>query len=465
MAFSPLEPIPSHLIYLILSSFLLLYALFSELIRNRFHLSEPPLATFVGIFFGGLVFDILEKSPWRAQDNITQEITRVIVGIQVFTVGLDLPAAYIKRHWRSLAVLIGPNMVIGWFISATIIWLVLGLKYDTALIIAACLTPTDPVLSASVLGEAKFSSRVPKRLKNILSAESGCNDGSAFPLLYLALFAVTKSSAGEAAKSWFIEVILWQCGVGILVGAIIGYVANKALRFSERNNYVQESALLAFYILLAVLTVGVGATLGLDDFLVSFSAGTSFCWDGWFSERTHKMKLPSIVDLILNSAMFVYFGAIIPWEKFTINLSVGRLTACVVLILLLRRIPAVLAFKRLIPDIRTWSEAFFAGHFGPMGVGALFLAMEARARLETGESIPLPHPPKHSEHQEAISTIWPVTCFIVLGSILVHGLSALVMSVFGSLSRHSDERAPLLGGETSGLTGMAHSEGDKSDEE
>jgi NhaP-type Na+/H+ or K+/H+ antiporter len=52
MAWPSLEPTSPHLTYLILAGFLIVYALFSELIRNRIHLSEPPLATLVGIAFG-----------------------------------------------------------------------------------------------------------------------------------------------------------------------------------------------------------------------------------------------------------------------------------------------------------------------------------------------------------------------------------------------------------------------------
>ena len=312
------------------------------------------------------------------------------------------------------------------------------------------------MLSASVLGEARFSQRIPPRLRHLLSAESGCNDGTSFPFLYAPLFALTKASAGLAVKSWFLDIILWQCMFGIFFGTLIGFTANKALRFSEARGYVQDSTLLVFYFLLAILTVGVGSTLGLDDFLVAFSAGTAFSWDGWFRKKTHKTKLPSILDLMLNSTSFIYFGAIIPWHRYTDNLGPGKMIACLVLILLLRRIPAVFALKTFLNvEVKTYSEALFAGHFGPMGVGALFLAMEARARLETQTSGILPHPPEDSPYLQAIETIWPVVCFIVLGSLLVHGVSALVMSVWGHFARSPKERDPLLGGEQDRLYGMA----------
>jgi sodium/hydrogen antiporter len=454
MAWPQVEPATSHLTYLILSAFLIAYALFSELIRNRLHLSEPPLATLVGIVFGRQCITILDPQTWGWQDDITQEITRIIVGVQVFAVAIELPRTWLARHWRSVAMMLGPVMTFGWLVSALIVYLILRTKFTTALIVGACLTPTDPVLSASVLGEARFSQRVPKRLRHLLAAESGCNDGISFPFLYIGILAVTSATAGEGVKDWFLDVILWQCLVGTGIGLVIGKTANVLLKLSEKKGFMMDFTLFVFYFLLAIFCVGVGSTIGSDDFLVCFGAGTAFAWDGWFYGKTEKIKLPNILDLLLNSTVFVYFGAIIPWERFTGQLGAWKLLACVVLILLLRRIPIVLAVHRWTPDIRNYKEALFAGHFGPMGVGALFLAIEARARLETGSSIPLPHPPKHSPHKEAIDTIWPVICFVVLGSIMVHGLSAMVMSIVSHFTRDEKERAPLIGAETERLYGM-----------
>jgi sodium/hydrogen antiporter len=459
MAFPQIDPTSPHLTFLILSLFLVSYALFSELIRNRLHLSEPPLATLAGIAFGPRGITALNPQRWGWEDNITQEVTRVVVGVQVFAIAIELPQKYIKAHLRSVAMLLGPVMAFGWMVSALIIYLILQTKFTTALIIAACLTPTDPVLAASVVAESHFSHRVPKRIKQLLQAESGCNDGVSFPFLYVGVLAVTTATTAIGIKDWFVEVIFWQCLVGTFIGIVIGYIANKLLRFSEARDYIMDSSFFVFYFLLAILCVGVGSTLGSDDFLVAFGAGTAFGWDGWFASKALETKLPNVLDLLLNSSMFVYFGASIPWHSFTGNLGPGRLVVCLVLILLFRRIPVVLALKNWISDIKTYSEALFAGHFGPMGIGALFLAIEARARLETETSRPLPHPPKHSPNKQAIDTVWPVICFVVLGSIMVHGLSPAILSVISHFSRHEKERAPLVGEETERLYGMAEEDG------
>ena len=43
-------------------------------------------------------------------DAITLEFTRVVLAIGVFTIGVDLPKAYMWNHWKSLAFLVGPVM-------------------------------------------------------------------------------------------------------------------------------------------------------------------------------------------------------------------------------------------------------------------------------------------------------------------------------------------------------------------
>lgn len=87
-----------------------------------------------------------------------------------------------------------------------------------------------------------------------------------------------------------------------------------------------------------------------------------------------------------------------------------------------------------------------------MGLGALFLAIEARAVLENGTSTPDKHPPTFSEpytsREVAVLSVWPIISFVVFGSTLVHGLSVLAMSLVTHFSHTKDTRAPLLDAET-----------------
>ncbi|KAL6712265.1 hypothetical protein ACN47E_000142 [Coniothyrium glycines] len=469
MVWSQFEPTGPHLSYLTITFFLILYALFSLMIRNRLHLSEPPLATLFGIIIGPRGLNIVTPHEWGFSDDVIQETTRIIVGIQCFAVGLELPDGYLQKKWRALLVLLGPIMIFSWLICAVFIMVLFDTDMATALTISACLTPTDPVLAASVLSNSQFSTRVPQRIRHLLSAESGCNDGVSFPFLFMGLSLLTKSTAGGVFKKWFLITVLYQCVVGVVLGIILGHILNWLYRFSHKREWIGPASYLAFYLLAAVFSVGLASTIGVDDFLVTFCAGRGFSHAG--NSPTKNTELPVIIDLMINSTFFVFFGAMIPWESFHALDSITplRLLGVLGLIILFRRIPIVLTLYELnwLPSVRSTTEALFVGHFGPMGVGALFLAIEARAQLETNTSLPLPHPPKDlpQERQRTVTLIWPIVSFVVFGSIIIHGLSTLAISVAAHFSRHEGERAPLIGAEREGLHGMIHGDDELTDEE
>lgn len=270
----------------------------------------------------------------------------------------------------------------------------------------------------------------------------------------------TTDSATRAIKDWILEVIFWQWFVGTSIGVVIGYIASKLFRSSETRNYIIDSSFFCLLFPTSYLVcwpwehtrIPMIAWLDLGQAQpLARMAGSRV--------KALKTKLPNVLDLLLNSSMLVYFGASIPWHSFTGDLGCGRLVGCLLLILPLQRTPVVLALKKWIPNIKAYSEVLFRGRFGPIGVGALFLAIEARARLETETSRPLPHPPKNSLDKQAIDTVWPVMYFVVLGSVMVHGLSPAILSVVSHFSMHEKESAPLIGEETEHLYGMASDDG------
>ena len=131
--------------YLTISSFLILYALFSLFIRNHLHLSEPPLAVPFGILLGPCLLDWIKPRNWGLDDEIVEEFTRVIVGLQCFAVGIELPKFYFNRHWKSVLWFLGPTMTFSWAITVLFAYLIFQTSVTTALIIGACLAPTDLV--------------------------------------------------------------------------------------------------------------------------------------------------------------------------------------------------------------------------------------------------------------------------------------------------------------------------------
>lgn len=78
-------------------------------------------------------------------------LSRIIIGIQVFFNGANLPRKYIKKEWLSLFMVLFPIMTLGWLVVGLLVWAVIpNLSFLESLVIAACIVPTDPVLANSI---------------------------------------------------------------------------------------------------------------------------------------------------------------------------------------------------------------------------------------------------------------------------------------------------------------------------
>jgi sodium/hydrogen antiporter len=439
MAWEHLDVNRPHLVYIILGAFTSLFMLCSSVIKERLYIGEATVATIVGIIFGPHAANLINPLEWGNTDQITLEFCRIVLVVQCFAVGVELPRSYMEKHWKSVTFLLVPVMTFGWLVTSLFIWWMFfgKLSWLDSLCCAACVTATDPVLASSVVGKGKFAKRVPKHLRDLLSAESGCNDGMAFPFIYLAIYLIRyRPDASAVSFHWFCYTILYECIFGAVYGVCVGYAARRAIRYAHEKDLIDRESFLVFYFVLALFCAGSGSILGMDDLLIGFACGVGFSNDGWFQEKTEEAHVSNVIDLLINLAFFVYFGTIIPWEQYSsaiIGTSPWRLVVIAILVIFFRRIPIMMALKPIIPDIKTWREALFAGHFGPIGVGAVFVAILARAELETETTTPLADLPKPGfEHLNIIELIWPITTFLVLCSIIVHGSSVAVFT----LGRH-----------------------------
>ncbi|KAH7361602.1 Na+/H+ antiporter [Plectosphaerella cucumerina] len=435
MAWDHLSITNAHLVYIILGGFTSLFMLCSTIIKERMYIGEATVATLCGIIFGPQAANLINPATWGNVDLITIEFSRIVLVVQCFAVGVELPKFYMERHWRSVTILLIPVMTFGWLITSLFVWwMVPTLDWLESLVVAACVTATDPVLASSVVGKGKFAKRVPKHLRDLLSAESGCNDGMAFPFVYLGIYLIQEHmKAKETVFHWFVYTILYECIFGAIFGFSIGYIARHAIKFAERRDLIDRESFLVFYFVLALFCAGSGSLLGMDDLLIGFAAGVGFSNDGWFHAKTEESHVSNVIDLLINLAYFVYLGTIIPWDQFNnaaVGLTAWRLVVLAIFVILFRRIPIMLALKPFIPDIKTWREALFAGHFGPIGVGAIFIAILARAELAYETAVPLSEPPPTDiPHYDLILLIWPITTFIVIASIVVHGSSIAVFTL------------------------------------
>ena len=360
--------------------------------------------------------------------------------------GVQLPSKYLIRERKSLSLLLGPGMTGMWVISSLLVWgLVPDLSFLHALAVAACITPTDPVLSNSIVKGQFADQNIPRDLQRIIVAESGANDGLGYPFLFFALYVIKyvggghgRSGWGDAMKFWFVETWFYTIIMSVAFGAVIGYTAQQLLHWAEERKFVDRESFLVFAITLALFVVGTGGMLGTDDVLACFIAGNAFTWDDWFRLETLDDSFQPTLDMLLNLSVFMWFGAVCPWYSFVHNdvISIARLIGLGILILLLRRLPVITLLHKQIWQIDAWQEMLYTGFFGPIGVSAIFYLYIGREFLGEitvdRDGVEEVRPDAAKLAEVLLVVVW----FMSISSIVVHGLSVPL----GKLGYHVPRR-------------------------
>ncbi|CAE6432421.1 unnamed protein product [Rhizoctonia solani] len=423
-----------NLAYSVLGGFVVCFSLVSLFLRNKIFMSEAPFALVFGLLIGPYGLGVFDPRGWTTSEDsalsanyLTFELTRLALGFGLFAIGVELPKTYLRDHARSLTALVVPVMAWGWFISAGLIcWIFPALSFTSALVISSCLTPTDPVLANAIVSGRWAEQNVPESLRLLLAAESAANDGLAYPFLYISLKILTNGTQPLKIAKFIWESVVYQVLLGVVLGGFLGWVFRLLLRQAESKNLIDRSSYIGQYLSLTLLSLGATALVGGDDLLAAFAAGSAVSWDGHFNEKSHESEFSSIIEVFFNCVCFVYIGAWLPFDALArevdphLGITPDKMLLLFVAILIVRRIPPLVALwwtGWLVPDVTTLGEALFSGHFGPMGVGAIFISMLALTELSPSLG------QMDNQVDRVSASIQPIVSFVVLGSIFIHGIS------------------------------------------
>ncbi len=398
-----------NLALVLVGAVVLVLGLFSNLIKRIF-LSEPLVATIVGIVLSPVVFGIVSISEWGNPEDILEQSARLTLAIGLMSVALRLPADFARQYLRPLAVLLGIIMAATWLTSGLLTYAILGFPFWIAMLLGATLTPTDPVLASTILTGSIAERILPQALRDIITAESGANDGLAYLFFFLPLY-VLSYAAPQAALGWITTVLLREVVGGVVFGFILGYGAGLMLKWAECRLKIGATSFLAYTLALAMLALGVSYLIGSDGLLAVFVAGAalSLAIRASKSERLDESEdVQEAVNRFFVLPVFVLFGLALPWGEWAVLGPPAVGLACS--LLLLRRIPFVVAMRRALTPVQGLKNSLFVGWFGPIGVGAIYygaLAQRLSGNLQ----------------------VWGVVSLVVFVSIVAHGVSSTPLTL------------------------------------
>lgn len=240
----------------------------TDTLRQELPFSSSALYMVAGYLLGPDIYGLLDLGLTE-HARLLERLTEAAVLISLFAVGLRLRAPLGDPLWRTPVLLASVAMVltIGMLVGVGV---GLGLSLGGALLMAAVLAPTDPVLASDVQVQ---HAQDRDRLRFSLTGEGGLNDGTAFPFVMLALGLMGLHELGPQGLRWWGIDLLWATAGGIGIGWLLGFIFSRAVVYLRRE---QEQALgmESFLTLgLIALTYGLALSAHTYGFLAVFAAG------------------------------------------------------------------------------------------------------------------------------------------------------------------------------------------------
>ncbi len=379
-------------------------------ILGRAPVSMPMVFLGVGAL-AFLVIDLPDPDPLK-HGSLVLHLAELCVIVSLMGAGLALNRPVGWRRWATTWRLLGITMPVTIVAVILLGWGVLGFGVAAAVLLAAALAPTDPVLATEVqVAEPTEDSGDPEsdedEARFALTSEAGLNDGLAFPFTYA---AIAISMAGVAPSGWLPEWLLldvvWRLAAGLAIGVGVGWGLRKLFFAAPSENFRLARHAEGFVALAATfLAYGVAELVEGYGFVAVFVCACTIRAGekshGYhrvlhqYVEQTERL-LTVVIIFLLGGAVVTGLLAGTTWREVVVAL---------VILLVVRPLAGVAALAGGKTGPR---ERVVIAFFGVRGVGSIFYVaygLESGNFLEDG-------------------ALWRVVALVVVGSVIVHGISA-----------------------------------------
>ena len=382
-------------LFALIAAFLLLFGTISRLLHRTVVTAAMVFVAF-GIIIGEIGFDILPLSFEGEWFGIIAELTLVLV-LFSDAARIDLRCLIREQDLPVRMLSIGLVLTLAAGTGAALV-LFGGLSLWEAAVLAVILTPTDAALAQAVIS----SDRLPVRSRQTLNVESGLNDGIALPLLILFL-VLSGHFTGHSEGNLAVFAVM-QLAVGPAAGAAVGFLGGKLLLVCHRRGWIDHAFLSLSALALAVLAFAGAELAGGNGFIAAFTAGLVI----GNVAREVCMTLYNFAEAegqLLMLFTFVMFAAgMLPSVLDAVNWQV--IVYAILSLTLVRMLPVALSLlgKKLM-----WETTLLLGWFGPRGIASIIYILIVMRDAD------LPN----------VSTILAVTVITILGSVILHGVTAV----------------------------------------
>ncbi|MXQ11951.1 cation:proton antiporter [Microvirga makkahensis] len=345
---------------------------------------------------------------------LVEHVSELVVIISLMGAGLKIDRPFGWGRWGLTWRLLGISMPLTVLGLAWFGYSLLGLSVASAVLLAGALAPTDPVLASDVQVGPPGGGQEDE-VRFTLTSEAGLNDGLAFPFILLALSLVQGISM-ESLAGWLAYAVLWKIGAGIAMGYGIGRLLGW-LTFHLPNR-AKLSRTGSGFVALGITCLAYGATEMVKGygFLAVFVAALALRAtkrEDAYHEKLHDFA--EELERLLMMALLVLLGGAMTAGQLFRAMS-WEVAAFGLLALFVIR--PLAGWVGLIGTKRPPGEKMAISFFGIRGLGSIYY---------------LAYGLHHREFDHA-DVLWSTAGFIVLVSIVLHGVTVT------PVMRHLDRR-------------------------
>ncbi len=359
----------------------------------------------------------LRLVSFRAQSGFVEDLAYIALIVILFRDGLEVEGEMLQSAWhlplRKLAI----AMPVTAAIVALTAHVLIGLSWTESLLLGALLSPTDPVLTSSIV----TNPRVPRLIRHSLNLESGLNDGLALPavLTFLAALSV------ESTRFVWWQFVLQDVGLGFVFGLALGLIASwlmpsESARPLAHPIPAHQKSLYALGVAFATYGITVLSPHG-NGFIAVFVAAIVLGVRRPDLRLHFERRADDIVEIV-KLGIFVVFGSLLTLHALTSSgwAALGVVGATFVIA---RPLAVWIALTGTNTDPQT---RLFMGWFGPKGIATMTFSLLVL-----------------DQHIARGAQIFDLTALVVFCSIILHGLTDTPGANW--IARHTErtaERSP-----------------------
>jgi NhaP-type Na+/H+ or K+/H+ antiporter len=287
---------------LVFGGLLVLGALVSGLAHRSF-LSLAAVFVMAGFVLGRGGLDVLHYDP---SSGFVAGLATIALVVILFRDGLEVEAEMLQTAWR----LPLRKLVLAMPLTAVVVAVgaraLTNLGWTECFLLGALLSPTDPVLSSSVV----TNPRVPRIVRHSLNLESGLNDGLALPAVLAFTAALVGSGPGGEPFVWW-RFVLQDVSVGFAIGVAVAFAAARLMPRSRKLQEGIPDHQKSLYALgTAFVTYGVAVSLSGNGLIAVFVCAIALGILRPDLRETFEHRADDIVEIV-KLGVFVVFGSLL----------------------------------------------------------------------------------------------------------------------------------------------------------